>query len=737
MAEPIRHQSALPRGYALHWYEIEAVIGQGGFGITYLARDTNLNHRVAIKEFFPIDLAVRAADNTAQPASTTRAEPLQFGLQRFLKEGQTVAKFRHRNIVAVHSVFEANQTAYMVMTYEHGQSLEEAFNLRQIQGEEALLKILFPVMDGLALIHDQGFIHRDLKPDNIVLRENGEPVVLDFGSARQALGVQTRTLTALVSPGYAPFEQYDGTTDGDKQGPWTDVYSLGATLYRGVAGRAPIDALARAGASLEGKPDVLIPATEVGRNLYSTHFLQAIDQALAFAPEQRPQSMQAWKQCFVATRQQPLSVPVEPPASEHEPTRRHHRATPATVPSRAGPHSEPAMPTGIPERVVTRRRPQRRRPARAWAALALIGGLGVASAYAWPIIQRMTGLDDLSLPWLDPVTPARTADPDRSPLGPDSRLAELEALQQAQSMRLAALAEERDRFERERMAMQQRLAELEAERGTNARRTEPSGESAPLEGDEVESARALLAELKTEQVREAKALAALKSEQQLEAARLAKLQRQVAVLEEQTKRARDAVQAAKRELEAQQLAHSLARERAASAAMTAELERQHAEQEVQEAARLLESEKAELERLAKAELERTAREAQRARRQQRITDLLESARVDLLADRLTSPPGQNAFARFLEVLDLEPDQAAARRGIERVVARLVELASQAGAGGNIADAERYVEAAKGIAPDADVVRRAEEQLEENRRESLTPRIRDSHATQLQPRVITT
>ena len=209
-----------------------------------------------------------------------------------------MARFRHPNIVRVLSVFEANNTAYMVMEYEQGKSLEDALKFRRIEGESALLKILFPLLDGLALVHQAGFIHRDIKPDNIYLREDGVPVLLDFGSARQAVGVATRTLTTLVSPGYAPFEQYNATRDSDRQGPWTDIYSLGATLYRAVSGEGPPDAIVRANSALEGKADPLIPAVKLGEDTYSKPFLEAIDKALSFLPENRPQTVPDWRRLF-------------------------------------------------------------------------------------------------------------------------------------------------------------------------------------------------------------------------------------------------------------------------------------------------------------------------------------------------------------------------------------------------------------------------------------------------------
>lgn len=236
----VTHRNALHTGHKLHWYEIVSILGQGGFGITYLANDPNLDLLVAIKEFLPMELAVRESDSSLHPVSDGHSDTYGWGLDRFLSEAQTLARFRHPNIVRVLSVFEANNTAYMVMEYEQGKSLEDALKFRRIEGEEQLLGLLFPLLDGLELVHAAGFIHRDIKPDNIYMREDGVPVLLDFGSARQALGVATRTLTTLVSPGYAPFEQYNATRDSDRQGPWTDLFAgrhpLSGGEWQGSAG---------------------------------------------------------------------------------------------------------------------------------------------------------------------------------------------------------------------------------------------------------------------------------------------------------------------------------------------------------------------------------------------------------------------------------------------------------------------------------------------------------------------
>lgn len=283
---------ALPAQYQLHWYVLERVLGQGGFGITYQARDTNLDKLVAIKEYLPVDTATRRADATVSPRAQTQSERYSAGLDSFIREARTLARFSHPNIVRVHSVFKHNNTAYMVMEFEEGETLATLLERCQTLSERQLLDIMLPVIDGLALVHAAGFIHRDVKPENILVRNDGSPVLLDFGSARAAMG-QSRTLTILVAPGYAPYEQY--YANSDSQGPWTDIYSLGATCYRATAGEAPMDAITRSKGVLGSTREMLAPAAERGAGRYSPPFLRAIDHALAFAERDRPQTLEQWR----------------------------------------------------------------------------------------------------------------------------------------------------------------------------------------------------------------------------------------------------------------------------------------------------------------------------------------------------------------------------------------------------------------------------------------------------------
>ncbi len=290
---PDRHQNALNQGDRLHWYEIESILGHGGFGITYLALDTNLNHKVAIKEFLPVEFATRSATGEVQPISDQHEEMFEWGKQRFLDEARTLFPFKHPNIVRVLSLFEENHTGYIVMEYVEGVDLADLIRAGEPFSEGELLEIIFPIIEGLALVHEQGYIHRDIKPRNIVIRQDGSPVLIDFGSARQALGEQTRTLTTLVTPGYSPLEQYHGAAG--HQGPWTDIYALGATLYASATGKAPADAMQRNAARTDKKPDPYRALVDIVGDKYSRGFLAAIDHAMAFAPGDRPQSLQDWK----------------------------------------------------------------------------------------------------------------------------------------------------------------------------------------------------------------------------------------------------------------------------------------------------------------------------------------------------------------------------------------------------------------------------------------------------------
>ena len=290
---PLSHRNALPHGTALHWYTIDKVLGQGAFGITYLATDNNLHRPVAIKEYLPGQLAHREQDGSVLALSDERVEEYEAGLKRFVFEARTLAKFEHPAVVRVHNIFEANRSAYMVMQYEQGEGLDRLLKSRGTLTEHEILQILHPLLGGLDVIHAQGFVHRDIKPANIFVRSDGTPVLLDFGSAREAMGSEARTITNFVSPGYAPIEQYAGKSD--QQGPWSDIYGLGATLYRAMTGRTPNDAVERSQALAQNTADSYQAGARHAKRSYSQQLLSAVDHALAFRVQDRPQSIAAWR----------------------------------------------------------------------------------------------------------------------------------------------------------------------------------------------------------------------------------------------------------------------------------------------------------------------------------------------------------------------------------------------------------------------------------------------------------
>jgi hypothetical protein len=393
------HQHALPDGHTLHWYRTQRVLGQGAFGITYLALDVNLDRLVAIKEYMPTQLAARGGDFTVRPLSDEHREDFQWGLTRFVDEARTLTRFEHPNLVRVLNVFELHGTAYMVMNYEQGESLAQVLKREKTLPEARLLQILLPLMNGLELIHARGFVHRDIKPGNIFIRQDGSPVLLDFGSARQTRGhADPQTLTTLVSPGYAPIEQY--TSKSDRQGPWTDIYGLAATIYRAVAGIPPSSATDRSALFTQGMHDDLQPLASLVPGRYSETFLAAIDHALAFRVEERPQNIAEWRREFAVDDSEIDTQPgraawgadavteriADVPATAVAPSVERGAASRAVDPEAK---TEPIVPAAITEMPVSPVTPpvmvrHRRFPYRGLAIAALI----VLALVAWRIGRR-------------------------------------------------------------------------------------------------------------------------------------------------------------------------------------------------------------------------------------------------------------------------------------------------------------------------------------------------------------
>jgi serine/threonine protein kinase/HAMP domain-containing protein len=292
-SKPAAPNIALPIGFRLFEYRIDGILGQGGFGIAYAATDVNLNAKVVIKEYLPEDFAYRAVDHTVSARADEDQDFYQSGLDAFLVEARTLATFRHPNIVRVARFFEANRTAYMVLEYERGQSLKAYRKNHENISESTIVTLFAPLLDGLAEVHAAGYLHRDIKPDNIYVRDSdGSLVLLDFGAARQTASEKAEIGT-VVTPGYGPIEQYAG---GGRQGPWTDLYAMGATLFWLVTGKKPIEAPAR----LED-PDPLPSAQLLGQGRYSPEFLNAIDWALKMHPSDRPQDVAAFRSALFSS----------------------------------------------------------------------------------------------------------------------------------------------------------------------------------------------------------------------------------------------------------------------------------------------------------------------------------------------------------------------------------------------------------------------------------------------------
>ena len=290
MVEILNYRNALPLDSMLLEYRLESVLGAGGFGMTYLAYDTVLEKKVAIKEYLPVELAVRAPNGGIVPVNSGSDYNYKWGLERFLQEARLLAKFSHPNIVSVLRFFEANGTAYMVMNYESGLSFSQ-FLKRTPQPDEAMLVgMLLPLLEGLQAVHEAGFLHRDIKPSNLFMRDSGQPVLLDFGSARLAAGATTRTMTSILTPGYAPLEQY--SNDGN-QGPWTDIFWLAGVLYRAGTGDNPQGVVTRL------KDDAVMDQLVARRDRFTAAFLHAINRGLVVDEKKRPQSVPEWKAMFV------------------------------------------------------------------------------------------------------------------------------------------------------------------------------------------------------------------------------------------------------------------------------------------------------------------------------------------------------------------------------------------------------------------------------------------------------
>jgi len=310
---PRRDQgSELPRGHALQEFVVEKLLGTGGYSCVYLAMDTRLNRRVALKEYLPATLAMRAPDGQVMPRLPRFQEFFDKGLASFINEARLLGSFDHPSLLKVYRFWAENGTAYMAMPYYEGMTLRRWLtDLGTPPSERWLRDLAEPLMAALDVMHEQACFHRDVAPDNVLmlydrggggsyLEQKPRPVLLDFGAARRVIGDATQNLTAILKSGYSPIEQYDGEQTL-RQGAWTDVYALCALMYTAIMGKAPGSSIARV------VRDDQVPLVEAARGRYSPAFLAAIDAGLRVRPEDRPQTMAALRSMMdgVAAAPQP------------------------------------------------------------------------------------------------------------------------------------------------------------------------------------------------------------------------------------------------------------------------------------------------------------------------------------------------------------------------------------------------------------------------------------------------
>jgi len=314
-------RGALPVGYRLQQYEIVSVLGQGGFGITYCARDTKLKRDIAIKEYLPVALALREGATLVLPRSTELSSDFLWGRERFLEEARTLATLGHvPAIVRVHDFLEANGTAYMVMGLAKGETLERRLKRDGRLPPRNVERLLDPLLDGLQAVHAAGFLHRDIKPANIIVDADSNPTLVDFGASRAAMAGHSEAMTAIFTPGYAAAEQFTAA----RQGPWTDIYGAAATAYHAITGAPPPSAFERM------IDDTYVPLVKLLPAGFGRGLLVGIDAGLAVRASDRPQTIAGWRPLLsaAATPSDDVTMamvrpsPLPTPAGNPSPARR-------------------------------------------------------------------------------------------------------------------------------------------------------------------------------------------------------------------------------------------------------------------------------------------------------------------------------------------------------------------------------------------------------------------------------
>ncbi|MCP5536126.1 MAG: serine/threonine protein kinase [Akkermansiaceae bacterium] len=314
---PEEYRNALPAGKLIDTYRIERVLGEGGFGITYLVRELNLDKHFAMKELLPDGIAMRRTGDTSYVEAKSSGTEADFAATRkyFISEARVLARMDHPAVVSVQRLMEANGTCYMVMDYVEGETLGDYLKKHggTFRSKAEFERIFYPLMSGLEVLHGQGIIHRDIKPGNIMVKPDGSPVLLDFGAATQVQS-KTMTITQMLSAGYSPFEQY---TSRAKQGPYTDIYALGATMLKCITGKKPDDASDR----MYGDRYKPLAGSEAYVSVYGESLLAAVDAALQMDAERRPQAVAEWRRVMESKEQEiGVDIPARKEVSVSTPT---------------------------------------------------------------------------------------------------------------------------------------------------------------------------------------------------------------------------------------------------------------------------------------------------------------------------------------------------------------------------------------------------------------------------------
>ena len=293
---PLVHMDALPTGTRLGEFEVQGLLGVGGFGMVYRGYDHSLHRAVAIKEYMPAALVGRTDGLQVVARSAADQQPFQSGLTSFMAEARLLARFDHPSLVKVYRFWEAHNTAYMAMPLYSGITLKQARSQMSGPPPEVWLRtVMWSVLEALKVLHASQTLHRDVSPDNIFLQDVGPPVLLDLGSARRAITESSHKHTAVLKVNYAPIEQY-ADAQGLSEGAWTDLYALAAVIHGCVCNDAPVPATFRV--VQDRMPTFASVAHTAQAHFGISHsqsFCQAIDHALALQPTDRPASVDAWE----------------------------------------------------------------------------------------------------------------------------------------------------------------------------------------------------------------------------------------------------------------------------------------------------------------------------------------------------------------------------------------------------------------------------------------------------------